>query len=90
MRANQDYYNYNNWVGTKNLVFGSVFLYKYAGFFNMLGAWHPPNILPTWHYGPCSGFLHYKSSLICELQRALYGIKCVLRIFLTNKHGVTY
>jgi len=47
MRANQDYYNYNNWVGTKNLVFGSVFLYKYAGFFNMLGAWHPPNILPT-------------------------------------------
>ena len=22
--------------------------------------------------------------LICELKRALYGIKCVLRIFLTN------
>ena len=28
--------------------------------------------------------LHELSPIICELKRDLYGIKCVLRIFLTN------
>jgi hypothetical protein len=32
-----------------------------------------------------TGLLHGRAGFIlCERQRALYGIKCVLRIFLTN------
>jgi hypothetical protein len=46
-----------------------------------LSIYYPLIILKTWHK---------PSTLICELKRALYGIKCVLRIFANKMTFITH